>query len=183
MGQTFEEHIGLHLDDLYSAALCFTLDRNRAEDLLQEASIRAFHELSRRGLEKDFRVEMLKVLVTTYLHRQRREGHDPLESDVGLLSEMFDDAWRQDAEPFPEPGTTGYRILRDWIGEIWSELDDGDRLVLWLADVERMRHAVVASITGLDEQQVRLRHHRARTVLSRGAIRRLRSQSKRGAGS
>ncbi len=55
------------------------------------------------------------------------------------------------------------------MSQVWSELQDGERLILWLADVERLRHGKVAALVGLDEHAVRSRHYRARLRLSRGA--------------
>jgi RNA polymerase sigma-70 factor (ECF subfamily) len=180
MGQTFEELIGIHLDHLYTAALCFTLDEHRAEELLQEATIRAFHEFCNIRAVAEFRQSMLAILVSTYLQRQRRMGRDPLAYDSDL-EELFLSGSQHDPEPFPEPGTPGHRLLRDWMSRVWRELNDGDRLILWLADVERFRHSVVAAVTGLDEQEVRVRHYRARRMLSRGAARELGDRTTRGA--
>lgn len=171
MGQTFEELIGQNLDDLYSAALCFTLDEHRAEALLQEASIRAFHEYPRGRREVDFRQQMLAVLVSTYLQRQRRLGRDPLAAASAPREETLSARTDLQVEPFPAPGTPGYRLMRDWMNRVWSDLDDGDRLILWLADVERLRHRRVAEIIGIEEEQVRGRHYRARLTLSQGAVR------------
>jgi RNA polymerase sigma factor (sigma-70 family) len=181
MGQTFEELIGDHLDHLYTAALCFTLDEHRAEELLQEATIRAFHEFCNVEAVTEFRQSMLAILVSTYLRRQRRMGRDPLACDSNLLEEMFSSGSRHDLEPFPEPGTVGYTLLRDWMSSVWPELNDGDRLILWLADVERFRHSHVATVTGLDEGEVRVRHYRARRMLSRRASRELGRRTTRGA--
>jgi RNA polymerase sigma factor (sigma-70 family) len=178
MGQTFEELISRHLDDLYSAALCFTLDERRAEDLLQEASIRAFHEVRQVEDASEFRLAMLAVLVSTFLKRQRRAGHDPLAPDGELAVDIRQAREEADIAPFPEPGTPGYRILRDWIARVWPELGDGDRLVLWLADVERVRHSRVAAMTGIDEEEVRARHYRARRRLSGGAANELQGRAK-----
>lgn len=173
MPQTFEELIGFHLDDLYSAALCFTLDEHRAEELLQEASIRAFHEFPGRAGSPDFRYAMLEVLVSTYLQRQRRRGRDPLATDAAPATEMFSDGAQPYIEPFPAPGTPEHRLLSAWMSEVWPELNDGDRLILWLADVERLRHPHVARMIGIDVEEVRGRHYRARRTLSRGAAREL----------
>jgi RNA polymerase sigma-70 factor (ECF subfamily) len=181
MGQTFEELIGNHLDHLYTAALCFTLDEHRAEELLQEATIRAFHEFCNVNAVNEFREGMLAILVSTYLQRQRRMGRDPLAYDSELLEEMFASGSTYTLEPFPEPGTAGYRLLRDWMSRVWPELNDGDRLVLWLADVERFRHSHVADMTGLDEEEVRVRHYRARRMLSRRAARELGGRTTRDA--
>lgn len=63
--------------------------------------------------------------------------------------------------------------MRDWMSHVWSDLDTGDRIILWLTDVERIRHPVVAGITGLDVDEVRSRHYRARLAMSRGAAQEL----------
>jgi len=184
MAQAFEELIGHHLDDLYSAAICFTLDEHRAEQLLQEASIRAFHELSTGPSDRDFRRAMLEILVSTYLQRRRRQRRDPLAHDVPPpLGELLDDDHHQRFAPFPAAGTPGYRMLVEWLTRTWAELDDGDRLILWLADVERMRHTRLAALTGLSERQVRARHYRARLTLSREAARELGRREAEGSGS
>lgn len=180
MPQTFEELIGFHLDDLYSAALCFTLDEHRAEELLQEASIRAFHEFSDRRADVDFRYTMLSLLVSTYLQRQRRKGCDPLAGEVASVSEMLRGGARPHIEPFPERGTSGYRLLSVWLRRAWPELSDGDRLVLWLADVEGLRHSQVAEMLGLSVEEVRSRHYRARRILSDGTARQLGARAVRG---
>ncbi len=181
MGQTFEELIGLHLDDLYSAALCFTQDELRAEELLQEASIRAFHEFPRRRQMTEFRDSMLDVLASTYLQRERRAGRDPLAIDSAPKEEVLYGIAGIQVEPFPEPGTPGYRLLRHWMNKVWGQLDDGDRLVLWLADVERFRHVAIADLVGLNEEEVRDRHYRARLMLSQGATRQLVERASGGA--
>ncbi|UCC73773.1 MAG: hypothetical protein JSV86_04210 [Gemmatimonadota bacterium] len=173
MAQAFEELIGSFMDDLYSAAICFTLDEHLAEELLQEASIRAFHEFPRVQRRADLRHLMLALLVSTYLQRRRRQGHDPLAPDSGLYGEVEGTVPQQQVGQFPEHGTPRYRLLLNWAGHFWSQLDDGDRLVLWLADVERLRHRRVAEMTGLGVEEVRARHYRARRALGQGAAREL----------
>lgn len=181
MVQAFEELIGSHLDDLYSAALCFTLDERWAEELVREASIRAFHEYARRQRGADFRNLMLATLVSTFLRRQRGQGREPLALDGRPYDETARSTERILIEPFPEVGSPGYRVLLDWFSRVWTQLDDGDRLVLWLADVERLRHRRVAEMTGLEPEEVRARHFRARRNLSRRAARELSRRASGGA--
>lgn len=173
MAQTFEELISSDLDGLYSAALCFTQDEHRAEELLQETAVQAFHEFRSGRSESDFRVWMLEMLVANYLRRQRRSGADPLAERL----DGIDDLGAADADArsvsFPEPGTRAYEWLRSWLDGAWPELDPGDRLVLWLAAVERIRPSRMARMLNLDEEQVRRRHFRARRALSSGAFRQL----------
>ena len=168
MPQTFEEFISSDLDDLYAAALCFTQDEHFAEELLQEASIRAFHEFRGPTRNPDFKGWMLGVLVNTYLLRERRAGADPFQAELPPFGNEAEEG-RDPPRPFPREGTRAYEFLRAWLDGAWHELDAGDRVVLWLAAITRLRHPRVAAILGLDEQQVRRRHYRARRTLSVGA--------------
>lgn len=173
MPQAFEELLGNSLDDLYSVALCFTLDEGRAEALLQEAAIRAFHEFPHRRSGADFRYMMLETLVSTYLQGERRRGRDPLAANGSSYDRSERSGEEMSIEPFPEPGSPGYRLMLDWYTRAWAQLDDGDRLILWLADVERLRHRRIAELTGLSAEAIRARHYRARRNLSRSAGREL----------
>lgn len=183
MSHTFEELIGRCLDDLYSAALCFTLDEERAEALLQEASIRAFHQLAHGRRDADFHEAMLEILVATHLRRLRRAGRDPLAEDAPSFDDLLGREGSAHRTPFPEPGTSAYGMLRAWMTEAWAELDDGDRLILWLADVERLRHRRLAALVGIPQSQVRARHYRARSLLSRRVNRQLNRREAHGRGS
>ncbi len=169
MAQTFEQFIASHLDDLYSAALCFTLDEGRAAELVQEAAIRVLQEQPHERRGADYRYLMLGRLVSCYLQRRRRQGRDPLAAVSGLHDEAVAASEGRPVESFPEVGSPGYRLLLEWLARAWALLDDGDRVILWLADVERLRHRRVAELTGLGLEEVRARHYRARRVLSRGA--------------
>ncbi|HSG82279.1 MAG TPA: sigma factor-like helix-turn-helix DNA-binding protein, partial [Gemmatimonadota bacterium] len=116
---------------------------------------------------------MLEALVSTFLQREKLAGRDPL-ARLGAPPEAFPNVDLQvEVDPFPAPGTPGYRLLRQWMTWVWNRLDDGDRVVLWLADVERLPHPAIARMTGAQEEDVRARHYRARLTLSRGAARRL----------
>lgn len=168
MAQTFEESLTSDLDDLYAAALCFTQDEHRAEELLQEAAIRAFHEFHSPLQSAEFRVWMLGLLAATHLRRERRRGQDPFKEGVEPIH-AEDEGVQEAFSAFPERGTRAYEWLRVWLDRAWVALDPGDRLVLWLVAVERLRHRRVAEILGLDEEQVRRRHYRARRTLSLGA--------------
>lgn len=177
MARTFEELIGSCLDDLYSAALCFTLDEERAEELLQEASLRAFHQHSRGQRDADFREVMLEILVSTHLRRSRRAGQDPLAEETPSFEDQLSTGPAAHLAPFPEPGTPAYRMLQAWVAEVWAKLSEGDRLILWLTEVERLRHPRLAELLGLPESQIRARHYRARSMLSREVARQLRRRA------
>jgi RNA polymerase sigma factor (sigma-70 family) len=165
--ETFEELVGRHLDNLYSAALCFARDPHRAEEILQEAAIRGFHEFSRRTDRVPFREWMLGLLVSTYRSREARGGADPLPAEGPGGIEVGEGAEPSTRAPrLPEPDSPAYRALGDSVERAWAELDPGDRVVTWLCDVERLDHARVARMLDVPKGHVRRRHHRARRSLA-----------------
>lgn len=168
MSEAFEELIGRELDGLYSAARCFTLDEDRAEELLQEAAIRGFHAFARRRQGPEFREWMLGVLVATHLDREGRAGRDPLGSSAEEV-EIGEGSEEPRRGALPAPDDPAASRFAAWLEGAWAELDAGDRLILWLSDVERLRHGQVARILNRPEEDVRRRHYRARRSLSRRA--------------
>lgn len=165
MAETFEELISRHLDGLYSAALCFVGDEHRAEELLQEAAVRGFHEFAVDADAESFRERMLGRLVQAYLRRERRRGRDPLSEDGFEVGEEVDGEARPSGR-MPSRGSAGYQEFERWLERVLGELDDGDRLILWLTDVEGLGHGKVAEMVGSSEEGVRARHYRARRTLS-----------------
>ncbi len=119
--------------------------------------------------------------MSTYLQSERRLGRDPLAPETAPGEEVLYATAGREFEPFPDPGTPGYRLLRSWMSRVWNLLDDGDRLILWLADVERLRHGVVGELVGVPEEEARDRHYRARLMLSRAAGRALSERAAGGA--
>lgn len=164
MAETFEELVGRHLDGLYSAALCFTRDEHRAEVLLQEAAIRGFHEFAGGEDEARFRQWMLGLVVQAYLRRERRRGQDPLAGRGVTVGEDLETG--SSGPGLPERGSKRYRAFGDWLDRVLGDLDPGDRMILWLSDVERLRSRDVSEMIGVTETEVRGRHYRARRTLS-----------------
>jgi RNA polymerase sigma-70 factor (ECF subfamily) len=162
--RTFEEVVTEYLDELYGTAL--RLNRGRsvdAEDLLQDAMLRACKSYG--GLRDPGAVRgwLFTILTRTHLNRQRTATRraEQLASDMTELEfERALESWPTDgrsaSDSWPSPDDVGAAI---------DDLDDSLRSVVVLADLRGFRQREVAKMVGLPEGTVASRLYRARRVL------------------
>lgn len=165
-GLAFEELLSQNLDALYRTALrlCRGEDAD-AEDLLQDAMLRAFehhHELKNAGAGRAW---LFTILARTHLNRLRtaRRRAETLEVDIdeadfeGALT-----AW----QPMVLPDEAAVRSdLRERLREAMDHLEPGLRTAVWLVDVEGFSQREVAGMMEVPEGTVASRLFRARRQL------------------
>lgn len=91
----FETVALVHLDALYRTALRLTRNRADAEDLVQEACLRAFRSFHQFNPGTNCRAWLFTILRNAFLNRVRREGRELLEGE----STMGDAALENPADP------------------------------------------------------------------------------------
>lgn len=85
----FEEILIRHLDAMYTAAVGLTKDRDRAQDLIQDACLRAFkgfHTLTRHENLKGW---LFKVLMNTFIDQYRKHVKEPPIVDLQLSENLL----------------------------------------------------------------------------------------------
>lgn len=164
--RAFEELLAEHLDALYRTALRFCRGRKSdAEDLLQDAILRAFERFGELRDPAAMRAWLFTILTRTNLNRIRtqRRRAEMLESD--LDEREFEEAlasWRAADAPEELVHTA---LVREHLTAALDGLDDQLRPVVWLSDVERFRQREVAEMLGIPEGTVASRLFRARRIL------------------
>ena len=156
----FEALVLARLDELFGAALRLTRSRSDAEDLVQEAVMRAYTHWHRFEPGTNARAWMHRIVVNTFIngYRRRRREREILEQLHGTETKV----------PVPDPGRP---LLRDGVGDevqtALAELSEDFRLVVQLVDGEGMSYQEVADIVGCPIGTVMSRLHRARRALRR----------------
>jgi RNA polymerase sigma-70 factor (ECF subfamily) len=169
--RAFEELLAEHLDALYRTALRLCRGRKSdAEDLLQDAMLRAFERFGELRDPTAMRAWLFTILTRTNLNRIRaqRRRAETLASD--LDEREFEEAlasWRNADAPDEVVHTL---LVRDRLAAALDGLDDQLRPVVWLSDVERFRQREVAEMLNIPEGTVASRLFRARRLL-RDALR------------
>ena len=145
-------------------------DRAAAEDVVQEAFIRAFRGLG--DFEGRSRIEawLRRITVNTALSRLRqlnRLAEQPIDE---LLPEIDRSDFRMEERwthliPFDDVIASDER--RRYVHEKIGELPDMYRVVLHLRDIEGYATSEVAELLDISQSNVKVRLHRARAALKK----------------
>jgi RNA polymerase sigma-70 factor (ECF subfamily) len=164
--RAFEELLSEHLDALFGTALRLCNGRQAdAEDLLQDAALRAFDGFGSLRQEAAGRAWLFTILVRTHLNRVRSTQRRPetLASDLDEVAfEEALGAW----QPAPNPEELVLsRELRQRIGDALDGLEPDLRSIVHLVDVEGFPQREVARMLEIPEGTVASRLFRARRML------------------
>jgi RNA polymerase sigma-70 factor (ECF subfamily) len=150
-----------HQDAAYSLALRFLGSSQAAEDVTQEAFLRAYRGIGRFRGDR-FRAWLLSIVANAARDELRRQRRRPAQS----LDAARADPDRVDIDPpdtGPSPETSALRgELRHLLEAALRELPEDWRLVVLMADVHGFAYEEIAQATGVPVGTVKSRLSRAR---------------------
>lgn len=156
----FEALARRHQSALYRLAVRIMGDATEAEDALQEALLDAWRRIGGFRGDSTFPTWMYRIVTNRCLTMLRRRRPVPaaetaVETAVGGR---------------PAPGSTEHSVEVDAelaaLGRAVADLSPDLRVCWVLREMEGLRYAQIAEITGASEDAVRGRIHRARTRLA-----------------
>jgi len=145
-----------HNQRIYRAARAIVRDPAEAEDVMQDAYVRAYENLSSFAGRATFATWLTKIAVHEALARVRRRGR--LVDAEDFMPTLASDA------PDPEQRASD-RELGAALEDAIDTLPDQFRAVFVLRDVEGLSTAETAECLGINEETAKTRLHRARTIL------------------
>jgi RNA polymerase sigma-70 factor, ECF subfamily len=161
IGESFDEVVLPHLDAGYRLARWLVRNEHDAEDVVQEASLRAFRYF-RTFTGGDGRAWFLRIVRNTC---SGWRGHQ-----FDALTDPFDEEQHRSARPAPDPETlllqTDDATL---IARALRNLPDRFHQLLVLRELEGLSYRELADVTGIPIGTVMSRLSRAREAL-RGAL-------------
>jgi RNA polymerase sigma-70 factor (ECF subfamily) len=168
--RAFEEVLSEHLDALFRTALRLCRGREAdAEDLLQDAVLRAFTSYDQLREASAARAWLFTILTRTHLNRLRAARRRPELADADLQEGAFEEAladWLPLRSPAEEAET---RQLSEQLTRALDELPAELRRVVWLVDVEGFTQREAAGMAQVPEGTVASRlfqgRRRLRTAL------------------
>jgi len=155
----------VHLDALYHVALRLTRNRAEAEDVVQEAFLRAFRSFDRFNPGTNCRAWLFTILRNVFLNRVRSQGREVLEGEVGSLDQVEPttdtQVGRNPEEQFLQT------MLHGDVDRALAALPLAFREAVLLVDIEGLTYREVAEVLECPIGTVMSRLSRGRALLRR----------------
>lgn len=160
--EAFEKLAEQVFPSVYGTALRLTRSREDAEDLAQEAIVRAYDAFERFD-GANFKAWILRIVTNLYINRYRQRQRGP------QMASLEDD---NIYEPVAEEGVVPDRQLFDElvgaeVEEALKNVPEDFRMAVILSDIEGMSYQEIADATEVPIGTVRSRLARGRALLRR----------------
>ncbi len=168
----FEGLVAEHLDTLYAAALRLTRNGKDAEDLVQDAVLRAYRFFDKFERGTNFRAWLFKILTNTFINRYRRtvkeralvEGPEQEAVQQQFVS-------RDAADHAADPERHFFdRLVSDDVVKAIDALPIDFRMVVILADLQEFSYKEIADILDIPVGTVMSRLFRGRRLLEKALL-------------
>jgi len=160
----FAAEVLQHLEGLYATAIRLTRNRADAEDLVQDALVRALRFADRFKPGTNLRAWLYTILHNAWRNRRRDASRDPVAAD----SELVDEAASLPGGP-AELDNPEQVLLRGTLDSdlqaALDELPEAFRQAVWLRDVDEFSYAEIAEMLGVPIGTVMSRISRGRRQL------------------
>jgi len=163
-GDGFEQVALPHLDALYRVALRLTRNRAEAEDVVQEACLRAFRGFHRFNPGTNVRGWLFTIARNVFLNRLRREGREVTADGATLESERESTTGEASAGGSPEEEFF-QTVLHGDVDRALNTLPLAFREVIVLVDLEELSYKEAAEVVGCPVGTVMSRLSRGRGLL------------------
>jgi RNA polymerase sigma-70 factor (ECF subfamily) len=166
--ERFERDVLPLLPNLYSAALRLTRNPSDAEDLVQEAYLRAYRGFSGFQEGTNLRAWMYRILTNTFINSYRKRQRQPQTvSDEDIEDWYLYDRLGMSAAEESAEASVLERIPDEDVQRALEALPEQFRMAVWLADVEGFSYKEIAEILDVPIGTVMSRLHRGRKSLQK----------------
>jgi RNA polymerase sigma-70 factor (ECF subfamily) len=166
--QLYHQLIRPYERSVYMMALSYMKNEADAEDVAQEAFLKAFHHLATFRSEAKFSTWLIGIALNEARSRLRREATLRMESidnpadEGGHISPAILRDWREVPSEALER-----KEVRQMLQEAITNLPDIYREVFVLRDVEELNNVETAAALSITVGNVKVRLHRARLMLQK----------------
>ncbi len=166
----FEQSVRPHLDYLYGLAVRLCGNPTAAEDLVQDALVRAFRAFGGLRNRQHPRLWLTRVLTSAFYDRVRAGPDGPPARSLDEEFDLFDTIVQEDPFPYSDRVHLDFLDLFDdaRVIEVFQGLIPRHRVALILAYVYRFTAAEIAEIAGRPVGTVLAWLHRGRKQMERG---------------
>jgi len=168
-GWDFEAAAMPFVDALYNTAYRMTRNAEDAEDLVQEAYLKAYKYYDKFEEGTNFKAWLFKIMKNTFINNYRKKQQAPPQSDFADIEESFETQVSEDAgKKIKNPEEELLEnVLDEDIQRSIDELPPDYRMVVLLADLENFSYKEIAEILEVPVGTVMSRLYRGRRLLEK----------------
>jgi RNA polymerase sigma-70 factor, ECF subfamily len=159
------------LERAYGTAMRLTGNREDAEDVVQDAALRAFRGFGTFQPGTNFRAWFFRILVNCFYGSRRRRRPEDSLGELDDAHELLLYVRSHEAglvSPATDPlRSTLDRVAAEDVGRALEALPEEFRVVATLYFMEDLSYAEIADAVGVPVGTVRSRLHRARRILQK----------------
>jgi RNA polymerase sigma-70 factor (ECF subfamily) len=143
-------------DMVFSLALRMVRNREEAEEIAQDAFVKAYRSLGSFKRKSRFSTWLYKIVYTTAISRLRKKEFERLEMEDGNIpeAELTDNQGAYDALSSAE--------RKKFIDQALDSLDNDDRFLILMYYYNERELDEIAEMTGLTKSNVKVRLFRSR---------------------
>ena len=168
----FAQQAMQYAPQLYSAALRMTRNSSDAEDLVQEAYLRAYRGFATFNDGTNLRAWLFRILTNTYINTYRAKQRRPQESELADVEDLY--LYKRvsglDVAARSAEDTLFEMFTDDEVKKALEDLPESFRLPVLLADVEQFSYKEIAEMLDIPIGTVMSRLHRGRKAMQKALI-------------
>jgi len=160
--EAFEELMRRHQHRVFAVAGGILRKREDVEDIAQQAFVKAYFSLKRFDQRSAFSTWLYKITVNECWDMLRKKKVRPLVYESDLSEEQARQVTASEEKVHAGPDVSDRLEAREQVNRLLDVLDERDRWMLILKEVEGFSIEEIAEILGLNANTVKVRLFRAR---------------------
>lgn len=166
--QEFEREALPHMDALYRTALRLSKNEKDAEDLVQEAFVKAYRFWDKFETGSNCRAWLFKIMTNIFINQYRSKSRSPMTANIDDIDDNFLYGQLATVEGARDPEQALFaKVFDDDVKKAIENLPDDFRLVVVLSFLEGFSYQEIAEIADLQLGTVKSRLHRGRKLLQK----------------
>jgi RNA polymerase sigma-70 factor (ECF subfamily) len=164
-GDVFNNEFLPHIRSMYNFGYRLTLDRDDANDLVQDTDLKAYRFIESFQKGTNAKAWLFRILKNSFINDYRKKSKEPNKVDYQEV-ETYYNSEDVDRQITPDLRVESLNnMIGDEISNALNSLDVDFKTVIILCDLEGFKYEEMAKILDIPIGTVRSRLHRARNLL------------------
>jgi RNA polymerase sigma-70 factor (ECF subfamily) len=164
-GDVFNNEFLPHIRSMYNFGYRLTLDRDDANDLVQDTYLKAYRFVESFQKGTNAKAWLFRILKNSFINDYRKKSKEPNKVDYQEV-ETYYNSEEVDRQITPDLRVESLNnMIGDEISNALNSLDVDFKTVIILCDLEGFKYEEMAKILDIPIGTVRSRLHRARNLL------------------